>query len=317
MKKYRWVVRLAFAVGFGLCWAPALQAAISNAYVYQGDTLEFSFQSAQSEFVYNGESGGEFKATDITQGTTFYTFCADPTQSMSLNTPYYVSKVSSSNAASPAQTLGLFSQWIYYQFRLGDTTTGTTSQYVPGHATGLDAGTITVPDAFTVNHVTYTANANEFAGAIQEAIWSGLTPPKNLFANPSNPVNTAFSDATIAAVIAAWNTDFANEQAAYAGNLKNAAAEDYTNFISAEPNILIAQLTDSNGNPVQNQMILTYTDTPFGGIGGPVPEPVSIAIWGVGAGLAGAAALRRRKQPRGRWSEENRQAIFQVIEGKR
>lgn len=47
-----------------------------------------------------------------------------------------------------------------------------------------------------------------------------------------------------------------------------------------------------------------------------VPEPATIAIWGVGIGLAGAAALRR-KQPRGRWSQENRQAIYAIIGGKR
>ncbi len=48
----------------------------------------------------------------------------------------------------------------------------------------------------------------------------------------------------------------------------------------------------------------------------PTPQPTALAIWGVGAGLAGAAALRRRK-PHGRWSEENRSAISRVIAGKR
>ena len=48
----------------------------------------------------------------------------------------------------------------------------------------------------------------------------------------------------------------------------------------------------------------------------PVPEPTTLAIWGLGMGLAGAAALRRRKQPRSRWSKKNRQAIFDVVEGK-
>jgi post-segregation antitoxin (ccd killing protein) len=48
----------------------------------------------------------------------------------------------------------------------------------------------------------------------------------------------------------------------------------------------------------------------------PVPEPIAIAIWGV-LGAAGAAAMRRHKQAKGRWSEENRQAIFQVIEHSR
>jgi len=47
-----------------------------------------------------------------------------------------------------------------------------------------------------------------------------------------------------------------------------------------------------------------------------VPEPTTLAIWGL-LGVAGAAALRRRKQPRGRWSQENRQAVIQIIESKR
>jgi hypothetical protein len=45
----------------------------------------------------------------------------------------------------------------------------------------------------------------------------------------------------------------------------------------------------------------------------PAPEPVTLVIWGV-LGAAGATALRCHKQPKGRWSEESRQAIFQLIE---
>lgn len=49
-----------------------------------------------------------------------------------------------------------------------------------------------------------------------------------------------------------------------------------------------------------------------------IPEPASLAIWGLaGLGLAGVAALRRRKHSRTGWSEENRQAIFAIIDGKR
>jgi hypothetical protein len=49
-----------------------------------------------------------------------------------------------------------------------------------------------------------------------------------------------------------------------------------------------------------------------------IPEPVSIVIWGLGAaGAAGAMALRRRKNTRARWSDENRQAIVGLIENRR
>ncbi len=53
--------------------------------------------------------------------------------------------------------------------------------------------------------------------------------------------------------------------------------------------------------------------------GGPtnsVPEPITLCIWSV-LGAAGAAAFRRHKLPKGRWSEENRQAIFDIIERSR
>lgn len=56
-----------------------------------------------------------------------------------------------------------------------------------------------------------------------------------------------------------------------------------------------------------------------GGSGLPgVPEPTSLAIWGLGSiGVGAAAAIRRRKAPRSSWSEQSRSAIYHVIEGKR
>jgi hypothetical protein len=43
-----------------------------------------------------------------------------------------------------------------------------------------------------------------------------------------------------------------------------------------------------------------------------VPEPTSIAIWGI-VSAAAAGAVATRKQKRGRWSDKNRAAIYQVI----
>ena len=37
-------------------------------------------------------------------------------------------------------------------------------------------------------------------------------------------------------------------------------------------------------------------------------------VWGIGAGVAGAAAVRRRKQRRPGWTKQNRQAILSVID---
>jgi hypothetical protein len=44
----------------------------------------------------------------------------------------------------------------------------------------------------------------------------------------------------------------------------------------------------------------------------PVPEPATLMIWSVlGAGAAGASALRRR---RGRWNDANRKAIYGIVD---
>jgi len=50
-----------------------------------------------------------------------------------------------------------------------------------------------------------------------------------------------------------------------------------------------------------------------------IPEPASLLIWSVvgGLGAAGVALKRRRQAKAGRWSDENRQAIFEVVEGRR
>ena len=62
------------------------------------------------------------------------------------------------------------------------------------------------------------------------------------------------------------------------------------------------------GNARQDQMLY------YGGPGGVVPEPVSLAIWGVAGGL-GAMGLSLRRR-RSRWSDENRQAIVDIVEGR-
>ena len=62
----------------------------------------------------------------------------------------------------------------------------------------------------------------------------------------------------------------------------------------------------------QDQIVLVPT-TPNTNEGS-TPEPVSLVVWGVGAGLAaGATAIRRRRQPSRRWSNANRQAILEVV----
>ncbi len=66
----------------------------------------------------------------------------------------------------------------------------------------------------------------------------------------------------------------------------------------------------------------TYSDGTVAFKATVVPEPASLAIWSLTAGLsfAGLGSLRRRKNKtvdRGRWSDENRQAIVGIIEAGR
>jgi len=48
-----------------------------------------------------------------------------------------------------------------------------------------------------------------------------------------------------------------------------------------------------------------------------VPEPASLAVWALGGLGAAGLAVRRRKCREARWSEENRQAIFAIVDNRR
>ncbi len=70
-----------------------------------------------------------------------------------------------------------------------------------------------------------------------------------------------------------------------------------------------------NGSGAQDQIVLVNTSNNNNSV---VPEPVSILVWGAGAGLAaGAVAMRRREEPRRKWSAKNRQAILQIVQSRR
>lgn len=65
-----------------------------------------------------------------------------------------------------------------------------------------------------------------------------------------------------------------------------------------------------------NEVLLGDVPVPLGQPE-PVPEPTSLAIWSIIAGLGAAGATvarRRRTAGRGRWSSESRQAILEIIE---
>jgi len=82
--------------------------------------------------------------------------------------------------------------------------------------------------------------------------------------------------------------------------------------IPGDPNLLtVSEMFNVNPTGVFEGAVNGFTEQA-------VPEPTSVAVWGLGVGLAGAAALRRRKRRvAGGWSAENRQAILEVIQGRR
>ncbi|MGQ9576633.1 MAG: hypothetical protein ACUVUC_15095, partial [Thermoguttaceae bacterium] len=65
------------------------------------------------------------------------------------------------------------------------------------------------------------------------------------------------------------------------------------------------------------QDMVVFIDFQAEGSGSIIPEPTSLAIWGVvGLGAAGLASLRGRRKL-ARWSDQDRQAIVQLIQGGR
>jgi hypothetical protein len=125
-----------------------------------------------------------------------------------------------------------------------------------------------------------THNATN-AGAVQVALWESMGYT-DTYINNNTSLNPSSYQSTIATLAAGWTSSW-----------------------TPPPTEEVLTLLNSQGDPAQDQIVSL------------VPEPTTLAIWGLGVGLAGAAAMRRRKQSHGRWSAENRQAIFEVIDGKR
>ena len=310
MNKYKWVVGLAIAVGVGFCWAPTAEAGIQTSpLVASGDYLGFTLNNC-IYYVDQGETGGEFNVTvynsaqtPVNGNSSFFTFCADPVTDWSSGQLYKVTSISDTN--HNGLSLTPFAQWVYFEYRLGDTNSATTnpsgvglnynSQYVLGHNTGITA---------------------EIAGAIQQVVWvgEGYNPWGVLGYGPSPTASLDYSDAAIASLVSGWYKDYTKEMNEYDNDQSGTTSDilDYANFLSEQKYLSIAKLTDGSGDPAQNQLVLGLY-LPTTNDADSVPEPTTLAIWGIGAGLVGAGAMRRRKQPRGRWSEDDRQAILQVI----
>jgi len=97
--------------------------------------------------------------------------------------------------------------------------------------------------------------------------------------------------------------------ATFLSDLSWAAAGEQSHLSTLGAYTLI-NLQTTGGAAAQDQFI-----APLASLG--VPEPASIVVWSMLAGSAarfGVARKRRKQAPAGRWSEDNRQAIFAMIE---
>jgi hypothetical protein len=150
--------------------------------------------------------------------------------------------------------------------------------------------------------------------AYQEAIWAGMVGPTGTVGGGDSELYTTSSYSNIHDT-GNLSTDTA---------IFHTLGIDYYDFLTASPAPTPAATVinfdpyyDSGYEMGQNQVVPILL--PGGqGTARPVPEPATLLIWGLGGlGAAGAMAASRRKQPRGRWSEENRRAIYDIVEGKR
>jgi len=246
-----------------------------------GDSTTLAYASVVG---YN--NGGPFLLTDNTLGgnqeIVYCVAAGSGDQTFNPYEPYYIAGTSSPTTTNNGNTVNATAEYIYYEAVTNNgSTTGTAGSLLTSNATIISAWQAMYGSAPLV------ITDPNFQTEIQEAIWNGVTNSSN------QPLGTLYDPVAVA--------------------IYNAFVPPPN--ISGDVQVMVFNPNYPDGTPAQSQLFLDLT---LNSSGSPaVPEPATIAIWGLGAGLAGAAALRRRKQPKGRWSEENRQAIFQVIERRR
>jgi hypothetical protein len=187
-----------------------------------------------------------------------------------------------------------------------------TNRYLTGYAAWAYEKFVNSPLSSVAN--VGTANSLDLT-AYQFAIWGGMV---NL--NPAS--NTAVAVAAQIGVSGLSETDFSANVPAWGNtvlNLLQAKGLDYATFAGSGwtggvldlHNYKIMNLSNGGGTGTQDQIIV-----PAGSLD--VPEPASLAVWSILAGGAAglSVARRRRATARGRWSNDNREAILSVIEGK-
>ena len=137
------------------------------------------------------------------------------------------------------------------------------------------------------------------AGAVQVALWE----------------SEGYTSAQITATGGYTTTQLNNANSLITSILATKVDISGSYSSSWAPTDLNAFFLTHNGTGAQDQIVLVSTSAP--GNSGSVPEPAAIAVWGIGTGLAaGAAALRRRKHGRRKWSKENLEAVLRIVQGK-
>ncbi len=267
------------------------RVAVAAVNLVKNDTITFANSDSASE-----GWGGAFDWTVTTvvtptaassaPGTTFQSFCVQLQQDIAPGGTYFVSNVLTN-------------------LKIGSTLNSS------GSTLNSTAG-LYLFDLWSENVNTFAHTAAN-AGMVQIALWLGEGYTESQIVNgagyTSNSQDTGTFDVADAA-IKSWESN-PTVYTLLDGSVYGQNWVPPSNIDAIELNNLCG--TGAQGQLVYSP-ILSGGNQPSDNF--PVPEPVAVVIWGVGAVLAGAAALRRRKQPRGRWSEENRQAILQIIDSK-
>jgi hypothetical protein len=208
------------------------------------------------------------------------TFCSEIGETISLGSTYLVSAVGQPSGLSD------FGQWIFW----GYNTANEYGNVVPDR-TGIDP-----PGTPPLN----TIDTDPEGGQIQAGLWRELG------------YTWAQINAQISGAQAAYQTPIygTSEGTADDGGWQEDWYDDTAWQNKANSPVSIATLTQS-GTGRQNQWVYV------GGDLGVIPEPATLAIWSLlGLSIGGLAAVRRRRGAFGRsgWSQENRQAILDMIE---
>ncbi len=215
---------------------------------------------------------GEFNILDSTNKTLFATFCVQTNEYMNFGPQFKIVDITQGSVGYSSHVLTVGTSALYAQF-----------------AKAYDVGNVNVFAG--LNNVGYdfsgagrTADANDFQTAIwyyqgQNASLLGLLPNPVTNNKYINAVNSLFTSATAFTAAATY----------FAAN--SSKVSDFGNV-----SVLNLEWYDTwtPGTPAQDQL---YWHQPPSGGPSPVPEPATIALFGLGA--FGAGFIRRRRSSNG------------------